>query len=820
MNSRLDIARLENVHGNGSKTIARCPACAANGGDTTGNHLLVAEDGKFGCVLFPDAEGAEHRKKIYALVGVRDEQKALHRTARTWPTVDEAATACTPNGATLQSVFQYPKNGKPFAAVARYCIAGDKTFRQFHATKKGWALGAPRGLWPLYGGDSLPAEGIVFVVEGELCEHAASEIGLAAVTSAGGSKAACKSDWRPLAGHDVVILPDNDKDGTSYAASVGRLLTALAEPARVRIVNLPGLCVKGDLCDFVACRADKTSDEIRTEIEKLAEGTGVWTPPQPETPPELPTTNEDNAPDPIEAARAGRPYAMTDLGNAERLCAWHADISRFDTARKAWRVWDCRRWTVDSELALHRLAAGTVRTIREEATAAPSGNAESKDLGMALFMWAVKSESRERLAAMLDVAKSRPGIPITPEAMDADPWLFNVLNGTVNLRTGELLPHNQVDLITKLAPVEFHPGRRDERWTRFLHDATGGDAELVDFLQIVSGYTLTGDTSEEKLFLIYGPEAAGKSTFLDALRAVLGDYARTIQADLLTRHRDTRGAGAASPELAGLAGARLAAGSELEQGREIAEALAKNLTGGEPITARHLYAELFDYRPQFKLWLALNHCPKVSADDGAIWRRILRIGFEHTVPPETRDKTLKPYLRNPKGGAPAVLAWAVEGCLRWQSEGLTVPAAVARSTAAYRQESDPLAVFVEDCLRFTPSAWTAWADIWHAYNRHAEEMGTAERFRVAPRRIQDRLRAHDCDCERRKIGRGWFGVELAPDWDGDTGDGDSTSFQSFPTKEKLEKVWNLPSPPSPPSPERENVKDQGDLVEGFADEFE
>ena len=366
-----------------------------------------------------------------------------------------------------------------------------------------------------------------------------------------------------------------------------------------------------------------------------------------------------------------------------------------------------------------------------------------------------------------------------------------------------------------LADLDANPFAQFDHWMREAIETL--DAALAAFIQVVSGYTLTGDTSEEKLFLVYGPEAGGKSTFLDALRAVLGEYARTIQADLLTRQRESRGGGAASPELAGLAGARLAAGSELEQGRELAEALLKNLTGGENITARFLYADLFDFAPQFKIWLALNHCPKASADDGAIWRRILRIGFEHTVPPERRDKTLKPYLRDPTGGAPAVLAWAVAGCLRWQREGLLIPDAVAQSTAAYRQESDPLALFIEDCLQFNAAAWTPWADIWQAYCEHATEAGTAERYRIAPKRLQERLRARDCQSERRYTGRGWAGVELQTGWQSGNHDGhvayDATS-QTFSTRDKLEKVTDKASLPSCPTcaPTPDAVNRQLDLA--------
>ncbi len=498
--------------------------------------------------------------------------------------------------------------------------------------------------------------------------------------------------------------------------------------------------------------------------------------------------------EPVARAKQGKPYAMTDLGNAERLVYWNGDGLRWDVARKVWRVWDGKRWAVDTALNVNRRAAETARRIRAEAAVAPRLVGESKgpDVGELLFKHAVKSESRDRLAAMLEVAKSRPGVAIAASEMDTDTMLLNVANGTIDLRTGELRPHRRADLITKLAPVEYIKGHTDARWDGFLDDATGGDKELADFLQIATGYTLTGDTSEERMFLVYGPTAGGKSTYLDAVREAMGDYARTVNADILAKRKDAN-AGNATPELAALVGARLAAGSEMEQGREVAEALAKNLTGGEPITARHLYAEMFDFRPQFKLWLALNHCPRVSADDAAIWRRVLRIGFEHTVPKEKRDRTLKPYLRDPEGGGRAVLAWAVEGCLRWQRKGLIVPAAVERSTAEYRTESDPLAAFIEDCLVFTDGeSWTAWHDIWSAYTEHADDYGTAQRYRVAPRRLQERLKARDCVAYRKYTGRGWSGVMLKPDRhavDHDTMTPHDANSVNSPIEENTKEVY-------------------------------
>ena len=754
----LDPAKLSNIRTVKGKTVARCPACAEIGADESGEHLFINRAGKFGCVANPGDR--EHRRRIHALAGTDKgdpQPKRKPRQSRTWATPETAARSCTPKGFTLAALYAYPRAGTDFAAVARYESGEGKTFKQFSKNGAGWIAGGPSGLWPLYRVEALPEAGRVFIVEGEKAHAAAVSIGLPCVTSAGGSGAASKSDWQPLAGRDVAILPDADEPGAAYAADVSEILAHLEPPARVRVVTLPGLPESGDIADFLDARDAAEPEALRAEIEALADAAPVIMPPEKKP--------EGERCGPVEAAQAGKPYPLTDLGNAERFAHYHAAAVRWDVALKSWRVWDGRRWAVDSALNVNRLAAETVRKIRQEAAAAPAGNGEGKDLGALLFAWAVKSESRDRLAALLEVAKSQPGIAVSADALDVDPWALNVLNGTLDLRTGELRPHNRADLLTKLAPVEYRPGARDDRWNKFLNDATGGDADLAAFLQAACGYTLTGDTSEEKLFIVYGPTAGGKSTFLDAQRAALGDYARTIQADLLAKRRDPHGAGGASPELAALAGARLAAGSEMEQGREIAEALAKNLTGGEPVTARHLYASLFDFRPQFKLWLAVNHCPRVSGDDDAVWRRILRIGFEHTVPPERRHKTLKPYLRDPAGGGPAVLAWAVEGCLRWQRDGLAVPPAVLRSTEAYRNESDPLAAFVEDCLTFTEGdTWTPWADLWAAYCEHAEENGMGERYRVAPKRLQDRLRARGCVSGRRHSGRGWTGVYLREGW--------------------------------------------------------
>jgi hypothetical protein len=255
--------------------------------------LVIQPDGRFGCIANPGPAGAEHRRRVFALAGIskpkstftprnknaplswdseiQANQDPIAKKERNWKTIENAVHACTPDQAELEAIYLYlPKNGKPFGATARYRTPDGKTFRQFHPDGNRWAPGAPAGLWPPYGVDTLPPGGTIYVVEGEGCQQAATGIGLAAVTSAGGSKAAAKTDWTPLAGRDVFILPDFDGPGEAYTTDVTRILGALNPPTRVRIVRLPGLPAGGDIVDFIAAKSGQKSEEIRQEVERLA----------------------------------------------------------------------------------------------------------------------------------------------------------------------------------------------------------------------------------------------------------------------------------------------------------------------------------------------------------------------------------------------------------------------------------------------------------------------------------------------------------------------------------------------------------------------
>lgn len=457
----------------------------------------------------------------------------------------------------------------------------------------------------------------------------------------------------------------------------------------------------------------------------------------------------------------------TDMGNSSRFAVQHGDEVRFDHTGGRWLVWDGRRWRCDADAEVARMARETVRTMYAQA-----GKIEDADERKRLGRWAVSSESDHRIRSMMHMAESEAEIAIHHGRLDCDPWLLTVLNGTLDLRTGELRPHDPEDLITRLAPVEYDPDARLPLWDRFLADATDGDAELADFLARCAGYSLTGDASEEVLFFVYGPTCAGKSTFLEALKATMGDYATTADFETFLARSWV---GGPRPDIARLASARMAASVEVAQGKRLAEGLVKLLTGGDTVTARFLYSREFEFVPSFKLWLSANDAPSAPHQDDALWRRILTIPFDTTV--AEPDPAVKAALRDPSVAGPAIIAWAVRGCLAWQREGLRVPERVRAATEAYRLSQDPLRDFVADCCVLSANAWTSASDLRQAYEAWAKENG--EKYLAAGKSWGDGLRTRGCEQSREYVGthqvRGWRGIGLLAGAN-KTGKTDKTGF--------------------------------------------
>ena len=406
-----------------------------------------------------------------------------------------------------------------------------------------------------------------------------------------------------------------------------------------------------------------------------------------------------------------RVFNLTDLGNAERLAASHGRTLRYCHAWGKWLHWNGQRWELDENDEVMRRATETVRSIQQEA-----GLAVNEDIKGDILKWAKGSESRSRLSSLIELAQAENVIGVVPDMLDSDPWLLNAQNGIIDLQTGGLSEPAPAHLITKTVPVQYKPDAACPGWLAFLARIMNQNAEMIAYLQRAVGYALTGSTREQCLFILYGTGANGKSVFLETLSSMLNDYAMRTPTDTLLVKR----AGGIPNDVARLKGARLVTAVEADESRRMAEGLVKQITGGEKVTARFLHREWFEFRPEFKVFLATNHKPVITGTDHAIWRRIQLIPFTVTIPDEEQDKDLALKLQTE---LPGILAWAVRGCLEWQRLGLSPAAEVVGATSSYRTEMDAIAGFLDDCCVIESRAYITVAALYKSYSAWCDGSG-------------------------------------------------------------------------------------------------
>lgn len=464
---------------------------------------------------------------------------------------------------------------------------------------------------------------------------------------------------------------------------------------------------------------------------------------------------------------------LTDLGNSQRFVAEHSDELRFVGSWGKWSSYDGKKWVTDETGRAEHRAKETVKCMMRDSgallsrvrdaldAAEASGDADQiafeKDTwksASASMQWALKSHDAPRIRAIVQLARSAPELAIQHSQLDADPWLLNVENGTVDLRTGELREHRASDLISKLAPVVFDPHATAPTWEKFLARAMGDNEELIAFVRRVTGYALTGVIREHALAFHYGSGANGKSTFVNTLQAMLGDYAKKAPRGLLFQQFGSKH----ETELTVLFGARLVSCAEVAESATFDEALVKDLTGGDPITARRMREDHWTFSPTHKLWLAGNHKPRVKGADEGIWRRLLLIPWTVTIPEAERDLKLSEKLA---AEWPGILNWGIRGCLEWQRDGLGYPEQVARATSRYRDESDPLREFFDWHCVFEPEGRIARSALRARYEEYCKDAGAeplgAKRFAEGLRRrdVRDgKVRVLD------KVRDGWRGIRL------------------------------------------------------------
>ena len=405
-----------------------------------------------------------------------------------------------------------------------------------------------------------------------------------------------------------------------------------------------------------------------------------------------------------------KPTLVTEDTAALHFLATYGARLRYCHDHRAWFVWNGNTWRKNtSGLALH-LARGLAREISRECD-----NSAKLTAGRASFASNIEA-----------LARVDPAFVVGAECWDHDPFLLGTPAGTVDLRSGGLRPPDAADRITKNTAVAPTESAACPRWLQFLDEALGGDAELVRFVQRWCGYSLTGDTRQQALVFLFGDGGNGKSVLVNAVSGILGDYAATAAMDTFVASQTERHLA----ELAMLRGARMVTASETEEGRFWAESRIKQLTGGDPITARFMRQNFFTYMPAFKLMIVGNHKPKLKHVDAAMCRRFYMLPFSHR--PQTPDRTLDRKLRDEW---PGILRWMIEGCLDWQENGLTKPACIEEATATYFDDQDLLGDWISQCCvlgeaKKTPSAQLFGS--WQAYTiENFEEPGSIGCFSQA-----------------------------------------------------------------------------------------
>ena len=614
-----------------------------------------------------------------------------------------------------------------------------KDFRQRRPDGAGgwlWNIkGQPRLLYHL---PALQGAPVVYIGEGEKDVDTLRALGLVATTNTGGAgkwTAANTAALRTAGVQAVVVLPDNDPAGEAHALNVAA--SCRGAGLKVRIVRLPGLGPKEDVSDWLAAGHTRADLEALAAVTPLDDGAG------------------DTSAGPPSGPAQGEP--MSDAGNAQRFAREHGQDVRYCYSWRTWLVWDGLRWARDAGEHVAQRAKATARRRLEDGLALPDETARKVAVRHALY-----TESARGIRAMLELAQSEPGIPIAPDALDADPMLLGTPSGTLELGvTPRCRPPKREDYITKLTAAPYVPGARHPIFDRFLTEMLPDPASRA-YVQRGAGYSLTGSQAEEVLFFIRGRGAAGKTTLQEALKHTLGDYALAADFETFTVRTNSHGP---REDLVRLKGARLVVTSETRE-RRLDEGMVKRATGGDTMAGRRLYENTVEFAATFKLWLAGNHRPVVSGDDDATWRRIREIPFPRSLTAGERDPAVKATLTDPAVGGPAVLAWAVEGCAEWcrrraathPTGALGEPPAVVEATAEYRGAMDTIATFLTACCILEPAAWASRAELRETLERWGKEEGLSTL--PSGHTLASGLRARGLVEKGRGGRRGWRGVRV------------------------------------------------------------
>jgi putative DNA primase/helicase len=443
-----------------------------------------------------------------------------------------------------------------------------------------------------------------------------------------------------------------------------------------------------------------------------------------------------------EVDTTGFNYRKTDTGNAERLVRRFGNRVRYVADQTLWRVWNGKCWEEDQKNILNRASKRVAKELFEEAMSLVEEERNK------MLQWAIKSESRDRRSAMIHLAAKERAVISLIKDYDQDPWLFNVQNGTVDLKTQTLGSHRPEDMMTKISPVTYDANATCPLFDKFILEAMNGAQEMVNFLARAAGYSLSGDTSIQAMFFNHGDGENGKGVLVETLSYIIGDYAQAANFDTFVYHqkagREIRN------DLASLVGVRFLSAEESGEDHRLDESLIKSLTGENAVRTRFLYQEEFTYYPNFKIWMSSNFRPSIRSTDWGTWRRVKLIPWEVVVPKERRDEKLKAKLRSEASG---IFNWMLRGVADYLNNGMQYPQKVEAATSQYREFQDVIAQFIAARCMLDVNAEVRFSELYSAYKDWAD---AAQEYKMPERKFSDSLKKRDGVLAKRKMDGTWY----------------------------------------------------------------
>ena len=575
----------------------------------------------------------------------------------------------------------------------------------------------------------IKEEQTIFITEGEKDSNSLITRGLiATTTSIGATKGDLGKKWPSrfnsfFKGANVVLLPDNDEPGKRFMEHIAIELKNIAN--NIKIVELPDLSKKEDITDWL-----EYGNDIY-DLQALVKRTDEF----------------------IEfKGNIIYDYNWSDVGNAERLISLHGKDIKFNVNSGKWYVWNGVNWELDNSFKVENLYRTVLRRFQN---AIPNINISDDEIATKKQQekakgFVLRNETDGKIKSVLNQAKTFKGINFMES--DKDDYLFNTPNGTINLRDLSQKKHDRKDLITQCSNYSFN--RENDKcpnWIAFLNRIFCNDQELINYLQKAVGYSLTGDMSEQCLFMLWGGGANGKSTFVKALEDIMGTYAATIKGETLM---EKNGQDGARGDLARLTNKRVVIASELQEGQVFNEPLLKVLSAGETLPVRFMYQEEFMLKPKFKLWIMTNKKPKVKGNDHGIWRRWRMIPFKYKFTEKEKDPNF--YEEKLKPELEGILLWAITGYQMWKEQGFEAPKEVMEAVEDYKMDMDQVARFIEDCCKVGEEYECTGSAMYDEYINWCIAEG--ENYKMTNHKLARDLKEKGFVNKRDMNGKKWIGI--------------------------------------------------------------